>query len=306
MKITIQLSFLAVIGLATMSCGTTSNGVFTSKNPPPRPSRLVVDGLKGSWAPDGTQLAFGRPRGGGIVTLDLSTGELRTLTDTGKDPAWSPDGRYIAYVKEPHFNEFGSEVVWVVDPRSGAPRQVGRGGFPSWSSDGGTVYVYLGDKLIGYDVDHPETAPTIVANNTTSWYPAISPDGSSIAYGASGKVEIVDLRTEHIVWSRPIPGESGALVGWSPDGRYLVMGGFDASKLGAWILDVKERRGVKLATAGFTMPAWTRSGDKLVLDLRVGDHVEIWSFSKQWIDARLAGAEPEFSLTRGVSETKQN
>jgi Tol biopolymer transport system component len=85
-----------------------------------------------SWSPDGSTLAF-EIRGispdlnADIGTVDVETGKRRTLThDPGDEfaPAWSPDGREIAYV--------ANTEIWLMDADGGDQRQL--------THDGGRGY----------------------------------------------------------------------------------------------------------------------------------------------------------------------
>ena len=54
-----------------------------------------------AFSPNGDQIAFCSDRDGGGIYLMGSTGEsVRRLTKTGYNPAWSPDGKKIAYATE--------------------------------------------------------------------------------------------------------------------------------------------------------------------------------------------------------------
>jgi serine/threonine protein kinase/predicted Zn-dependent protease len=74
--------------------------------------RLVANGFKATWSPDGAKLAYTRifpltidgalihPQPNGLEILDLKSGRVDLLAYPGKDPTWSPDGRHIAFVRE--------------------------------------------------------------------------------------------------------------------------------------------------------------------------------------------------------------
>jgi WD40 repeat protein len=106
------------------------------------PTRLVEAGWHSSWSPDGTQLIYTTPTRDAIEILDLRTLKRTALTRLGKDPAWSPDGRYVALVREPTYDAYQDETVWLCALDSPQPRRVVSGGCPSWSSDGKTLYVH--------------------------------------------------------------------------------------------------------------------------------------------------------------------
>ena len=85
-----------------------------------------------SWSPDGSTLAF-EIRGvspnvnADIGTVDVESGKRRTLThDPGDEfaPAWSPDGREIAYV--------ANTEIWLMDADGGHQRRL--------THDGGLGY----------------------------------------------------------------------------------------------------------------------------------------------------------------------
>lgn len=74
-----------------------------------------------AWSPDGAKIAFDRLYDGQaeIAVLQIESGEIRRLTDrAGNDmvPAWSPDGRFIAFAGEPAGS--GNWDLWTVDVES--------------------------------------------------------------------------------------------------------------------------------------------------------------------------------------------
>ena len=78
-----------------------------------------------SWSPDGRQLVFvhsATPAQADVITLDLATGERRTLyTGNGRHPAWSPAGNLIAF--SARLNGEPNEL-FVISPSGGTAQRI--------------------------------------------------------------------------------------------------------------------------------------------------------------------------------------
>jgi Tol biopolymer transport system component len=123
------------------------------------PREIRLDGLdevySPSWAPGGGAIAFAALKGGvtDLYVVQLESEELRQLThDQYSDiqPAWSPDGRTIAFTTDRFTTDlaalrFGHYRIGVIDADThaiaaatavGASDQVD----PAWSPDGSSLY----------------------------------------------------------------------------------------------------------------------------------------------------------------------
>ncbi len=80
-------------------------------------------------------MGFELKHGGGIAVLDLQSQRVTSLASKGKDPAWSPDGRQVA------FGGFAASQagLWIFDVERGGAFQVAKNPgctMPAWSPDG--------------------------------------------------------------------------------------------------------------------------------------------------------------------------
>ncbi len=161
------------------------------------PQRLTFDGRvkrNPNWSPRGDLIAYEDRDREGIWVVPFSGGMARQLTDTGNQPAFSPDGRTIVFAdravvhNETWPAQFGS-TLWLVDLPRGEPRQLternitdGGHGMPSFSPDGKWVVfatgTYTGGQLWRVPVTggRPEAMVSPRPGDRFT-HPVVSPDG---------------------------------------------------------------------------------------------------------------------------------
>lgn len=139
-----------------------------------------------SWSPDGQELvfaAFGNDQGGKeqLFVLNVRTHGVRRLTNlaTGAtEPAWSPNGRWIAFV-----SVGGPGHIYLLSTKTHKAHAVGRatGLCIAWSPDGNRLVFNGGGKLELVNVAGTHYHSLRVDGDQSSW----SPDGQWIVF-ASG------------------------------------------------------------------------------------------------------------------------
>jgi Tol biopolymer transport system component len=175
----------------------------------------------------------------GTATLSLTDPEatpLGALTNVAlgevtrdTDPAWSPDGRSVAFAS----NRGGLPAIWVIEGVGRRVRLVttgeGRVRTPRWSADGATIYYSArgasGDVLYSVpSAGGASTALTEAARGEEDDEPAPSPDGMRIAFTRRhrGDRDLMILENGQV---RPLIADSrgqDAHANWSSDGRRIV------------------------------------------------------------------------------------
>jgi Tol biopolymer transport system component len=173
--------------------------------------------LQSTFSPDGTQVAFswtGPNQDNFDIYVKIIDTEppTRLTSDSAKDycPVWSPDGRWIAFLRE--LSDEEAQVV-LVPPLPGPERKVGRiqidtnhhiASAPAWSPD--SKFLIISDKsssgerepysLFLLSIDKPEKKLKLTKPPTSSWgdtYPALSPDGRNLVFSRWAQSLINDL-----------------------------------------------------------------------------------------------------------------
>lgn len=199
---------------------------------------LITDAAQACWSPDSRHLAYtDMPEGmdlcGGIMTLKLGHATATRLTNAGKDPVWSPDGEWIAYVVEEREREKGagpttdSESVWVIQADgAGDPFKAAMGGYPSWMPDSKTLVFHdYNTKKVCMAKAEPG-AKVKELFKLDFHLPRISTDGREI---------VSEVREEDVMNLRIFDLEGKALrnlinaagiCGWAPHSSWLIYGGW--------------------------------------------------------------------------------
>jgi Tol biopolymer transport system component/tRNA A-37 threonylcarbamoyl transferase component Bud32 len=297
--------------------------------PPPRVVSLTAyPGSESgpSFSPDGKQVAFswdGEKQDNIDIYIKMvdSGLPLRLTTDPAPEccPAWSPIGDQIAFVRR----QGNQAAVYLVSPLGGPARKLAdyRPSVPylSWHPDGKWLAVTElyqdgtnGISLIPAGPGEKRRLLSAPVSKARYGFPAFSPDGSSLAYlhsdGAlNGDFYVLELGPDVAVRGAPrrLSPKSGSFgrIAWSPDGRFLIYGGFDADPY-LYRLPVSgaarpER--LELAGAGATLPAISRIGNRLAYARALGSSgMDIWRLEpgappKRLLSSNLADIDPQFS-----------
>ena len=170
--------------------------------------------LHPSFSPQADAIAYVSDRSGALEiyvrSLSGTATETAITSDGGQNvqPAWSPDGRFIA------FHSAARGGIWVVPSRGGVAKQIAASGSdPAWSPDG--------RRLAFKSDEHADVGPSAFGAQSGSTLWLIDIDGSNL---------------------RPLTKEGVPLGGhaspaWTSDGRYIAFSVFEGGvNNGVWLL----------------------------------------------------------------------
>ena len=227
------------------------------------------------------------------------------------EPAWSPDGKFLAYTTD----ERGNRDVVVLPLAGGEPLRIAETGSdeaqPAWSPDGsklafvsardrdgrlhhvlaaGALTAFLegrgGDLFV---VPALGGAAAKLAEN--SYFPAWSPDGKKVVFSSErdGRWDLWVVSADGGTATRLTNDtDIDYHASWSPDGKWVAYGSGTASKFDLRVVSASggAPRNIESGTAWVLHPVWAPDGRSLVYSGDRDGLIGVW---------RLAMSGPESS-----------
>lgn len=215
---------------------------------------VSVDATGPRWSPDGTAVAYSGTIEDGtdpqILLVELGALIETRLTDLAApdsrgisvlDPAWSPDGRRIAFVVkqgEPGCARAAMNI-WVMDRDGGNRRRLTTGcGLghrkPDWSPDGNLIAFHQNrvaggqtSEIMVVGADGTATR-SLTPNGGDDLRPRWSPAGNRILFTRDRQVWLMnaDGSGQELLWD-PLSQGAVATDGWSPQGSQVLVTVYD-------------------------------------------------------------------------------
>lgn len=273
--------------------------------------------LSATFSPDGKELAFIWARdgwGNADVYVKLIGGDqpLAITKRAGSlcNPAWSPDGRYLAFQ-----STSGSVGTFIIPALSGPERRLSTSAAChglSWSADGKFLAYPVRDSaderwkiaLLSLDTLEERAVTSPPANLIGDHQPCFSPDSTKIAFTRLRSPWVTDLYVASIDAGdvKRLTFDNTVIWGcaWAADGRSIVITSHRGGDLSLWRVPVDggspERLSVASPNAFY--PAISRQGDKLAYQ-NGALHTNIWRLDLDTQGRPVESAKPLMQSTLG-------
>jgi len=220
-------------------------------------------------------------------------GVVMSRLAAGSAPAWSPDGKRIAFARDGGVHVMDADGSNIVRLRAGT--------HPAWSPDGARIA--FTDKL-AIRVMQSDGAGLVTlspGSGISDWYPAWSPDGTRIAFIRTSDDEnipdhlyVMNADGSGVRRLTPLQGTQYAesFPSWSPDGSVIAYWSY---RFGIALVD--SQGGVPTgiyadfpAVSYWARPAWSPDGRSILFNREYLDAIgrpAIWTISPSGGGARV-------------------
>jgi len=277
-----------------------------------------------SLSPDGKWIAFcdrSSPQAPhSIFTLLVETGERRELTsppvdrqlvEGDKDPAFSRDGRTVAFVRT---ETPGVEDIYLVPFNGGEPRRLTFDNRPvfglAWTPDGQSI-AFSSERAGSRNLWRISTSgglpEPLAAVGGNAFYPSVSRQGNRLAYAES----FLDSN----IWRIPIRAASGGGVlpnkviastradtspHYSPDGKRIAFQSDRSGSTEIWICDSDGSSPLQLTSFSGPhtgTPRWSPDSRRIAFDSRAEGNADIFVINSEGGAPRRLTTEPSEDVT---------
>jgi TolB protein len=233
-----------------------------------------------------------------IATMEPDGSDVRRLTSVGPsygafDPAWSPDGTHLAFVRQHVEGNFTAQL-WVMDADGGNQHKLLSDPFfrdfgPSYSPDGTKIvfarcrpdFEACGIYRIRADGSGLTALTSMASPYAFDFSPKYSPDGASIAFeshsrgGINGAVYSMNADGSGVRKLTPTR-LGGWAPDWSPDGSRIVFVSHccDPQRSAVWIMNADGSGLLRLTSPSPSRdfaPSFAPDGTKITFERDTSD-----------------------------------
>ena len=237
------------------------------------------------------------------ITPDAKNKKQLTTAKRGNFfPAWSPDGKQLAFVS----TRDRKREIWIIDSTGKNERRFTSGFLPAWSPDGRQLALTRSDAkgrrqiwIIGVDGRGEQQLTSKGLNHCPTW----SPKGDKIAYwsgGARGFGQVWVMRndgthprqlTRSVKRDYTPDGSSANAPAWLYSKRIAYWSGIEHRYGQVWTMkaDGADRKQLTTAPAPASSdnPTWSPDGKRILFDTNRRRRPEIWIMNADGSDQRV-------------------